>query len=331
VKPDLLSVAARPDIAQRVAEFVKFERAVGGPDPHMATVGHMSAGLSLEERLWRAGCYVGVYNVPTAERLWEAWPWPRIVFEGPYLEPWLAMMWGGIVTRRERRAVRTPWQLGHYLMDYAEMASKIVSGQVDISTYERAWTAANGVYGLGRYAALKLLEFWRRYCDQPQLAIDDIRPAGGWSPRQGLALVFPQHAPALLGDDRPAHLATANRLAGIFRENLADWGVELDWYNTQVLLCDVKQALVGQRQYPGRSLDSEIEYHDAIADFWQMPTAMWASRAALFPERALGEVQGWRHVRKELGRVVWQHGYTWTDTRYDFLATSDLARPVRWQ
>ena len=50
----------------------------------------------------------------------------------------------------------------------------------------------------------------------------------------------------------------------------------------------------------------------------------------MFPARALGEVAGWRRVRKELGIVARAYSYTWTDLTFNFPATTDLAHPVAW-
>jgi len=334
---DLAAVAADPRTPRLFDEFCENETELGGPDPHMATIAEMSLGVTLPEMIWRAGCYIGVYNAPTSERLWQEYPWPRALEEPETVEPWLRTVWAGIETRRERRSVRRAEQLARFLTEYAAFAAS-VSGRpwadgtlVGQAAYDAAWVDVQTVYSLGRYVAIKILEVYARYAGLPDLRAYDIRPLGGWSPRQGLVMLYPHHRAALMGDDSPTHLKLANYLAAKVKDRLAGVGVATSWYNVQVLLCDAKQALVGERQFPGRSLDSEIAYADSIAPFWgDRPTELWRARAALFPARALGEVAGWRRVRKELGIVARAYSYTWTDLTFNFPATTDLAHPVAW-
>lgn len=323
-------------------EFVRWETAVGGPDPHMATVAKMSEGHTWAERVWRAGCYIGVYNVPTAQALWERWPWAEaceVAREPLAFEGWLREHWEGIATRRERRSVRRPEQLGRFLREYATWAENLGerpwyrsgADRDPYGRYEEAWGDCQTVYALGRYVALKLLEFLRRYCDAP-IDLPDLRPRGGWSPREGLSLLYPEYLGELTGRDSETNLRLANSLTEEVKMRLAwDENLELDRYNLQVLLCDFKQSWTGRRQFPGRSLDSEIEYHRSVQQHWGLDDSMFSARAALFPSEALGEVQGWDHVRKELGHVLREWGYTWSDCIYSYTATSDLSNPVRWE
>lgn len=329
--------AAAPSVWEHFADFVRWERAVGGPDPHMALVGKLSENEEWLERVWRAGCYIGVYNVPVAQALWQELSWKDVVaHSADALRDWLTENWEGIVTRRERRSVRTPAQLGRFLQEYAEWAYELhrrpwldPGYASPAARYELAWDDCQRVYALGRYVALKLLEFLRRYCEAP-LELPDLRARGGWSPRAGLALLFPSHSASLNGDDRLPNLRLADSLADETRLRLDwDYGLPLDRYNLQVLLCDFKQSLVGRRQYPGRSHDSELVYHAKVAGHWGLDRSMFDARLFLFPGVALGELQGWTDVREELGHVLSEHGYTWSDLLYDYaLSRDDLAHPV---
>lgn len=333
-RAELLRVAEAPATLRFFDEFVRYETAVGGPDPHMATTAAMSQDCSREELLWRAGCYLGVYNVPTAEQLWRAFPWP--VTQPQLIEPWLREHWAGIVTRRERRSVRRPEQLARYLTEYREFVVNIgglswfIGGGA--GAYEAAWTDVMRVYTLGRYVAIKLLEFYRRYAALGWLEMPDLRLKGGWSPRQGLVLLRPSEIDLLLSDESPAQNARVEEIAEEERQIFGErTGILLDRFRWQVLLCDAKQALVGKRQFPGRSLDSEIMYATKIAPYWGADSDMWAARAKLFPPSSLGEISGWDGVRDELAKVLSNHGYTWTDTRYDYGASkAQLSQPVSW-
>ena len=90
------------------AQHIEYDLAAGGPDPHMRCTGHMVRDVSWEEKVWRIGCYVGVYNVPSAEVIWQHWPWKRVINDPEGLASWIAENWKGLNFRRERRAVRTP-------------------------------------------------------------------------------------------------------------------------------------------------------------------------------------------------------------------------------
>ena len=243
------------------------------------------------------------------------------------MRPWIEEHWEGLTFRRERRAVRTREKLARYFLSFAEWAERVPTAGWLTTTdreqaYREAWYSADAVWGLGRYGKLKLLEALNR--GGYRLELPDIRARGGWSPRQALALLIPEHAD-VLGRDTKSAAVEVEKIAEDYRLTSPTL---LNRYEFQVLLCDYKQSYVGRRQYPGRSQDSEIAYSQKIADYWPWDTAMWGARAGLFPPEVLGEIAGWDHVRDELGHVLTDHGYTWSDFRYDYLATTDLASPV---
>lgn len=321
-----------PAIWEFFADFCRWEMAVGGPDPHMATmIAMMPSESDPQARLWEGAAYVSVYNVPTAEAILREWTWQGA--RAGDVTGWLTEHWAGIVTRRERRAVRSPEKLGRCLQSLAGWVERVPGapyyGPDPRANYERAWADLESVYALGRYSKLKLLEYATRV-GYP-LELPDLRAKGGWSPREGLALLFPTYETELMGADEPRNIRIAEMLAGVAQRKLATLDVHLNKYVLQVCLCDFKQEWVGQRQFPGRSLDSELEYDAKIRPHWDWATAMYATRRILFPERALGEVAGWDYVRKELGTVARRHRYTWSDLRFDFLASKDhLGEPVPW-
>ena len=329
----LSELAVSVDHWQKFAEFCHYEQLAGGPDPHMALVGEMSRGEPLEEIWWRAGCYIACYNAPTAEAIWKHWTAREVRMNPEGMRRWIRENWAGLGFRRERRAVRTPEKLGRYFVSYVgymplfkvhyHPEAKFVSPG---DAYEMAWRDLQKVYGLGRYVALKILEFVTRYADAP-IALPDIRAKGGWSPRRALALLFPEDAEALLGDDSPRNVAIAEDRALQVLERVEE---PLSMYNLQVLLRDYKQSAIGRRQYPGRSQDSEIFYGRKVEDaFPDIKLEMWDARKRLFPHWALGELNGWWEVRESLGDVLADHNYTWSDSLYDWHESKDnLAVPV---
>lgn len=314
------------------AEFVRYERAAGGPDPHMTLAGRLSEGESRDERAWRLMCYLACYNVPTGVVLWRHWPRQRVLEEAPALEPWIREHWEGLSFRRERRAVRTAPKLARHLVACAQFVDRMDFDGL----YDHAWRDVNRIYGTGRYIAIKLLEGLRRFCDAP-VVLADLRAQGGRSPREALALLYPEQRDALLGDDRQDHVSRADMCGAWAREELAErHGLEVSWYELQATLCEWKQSVIGRSQYPGRAQDSELAHYARVAGYWpgdDNPYPLLAARAALFPAWALGEQQGWDGRRTELGPILCDYGYTWTDSLYDYRATHALggnfARPVR--
>lgn len=317
------------------AQFGFYEIAAGGPDPHMRAAGYMSRKESWEERIWRAGCYVGVYNVPAAEVVWERWPWPSVLEHREEFVDWIKEHRKGLPMRRERRCVLNPIKLAQYFLDYAEWASAlpdILRGLPDDpkEAYESLWKQASAVRYLGRYVRFKILEFYRRNCDL-KIAMPDIRPRGGWSPRRTLGMMFPEKASILDSkDESPSAHQLVNETADEALRRLdQEFGLKLDYYLFEVLLCDYRQCWQGRRQFPGRSQDSELEYRNKMVAQWgDTPTQMFQARSALFPTASRGEIWGWNHVRKELGTVFRDHGYMWSDFLFDYVATTDLAKPV---
>ena len=51
---------------------------------------------SLQERIWRAGVYVSVYNTPAAEAIWLHWPYDRVASEPGDLQGWIKENWAGL-------------------------------------------------------------------------------------------------------------------------------------------------------------------------------------------------------------------------------------------
>lgn len=318
---------------QAFTEFVTYELAAGGPDPHMRCVEWMSRGLPRQEQIWRAGVYVSVYNVPSAEVIWRAWPWARVVEEHEKLAPWIAEHWGGLSLRRERRAVRTPIKLARCLLSYARWAVDAPDwiDHLDRSPdgFQQAWSLSMEIDGFGRYAQLKLIETLRRMGVLP-VVWSDIRAYGGWSPRMTLALLDARLRGEDPHKDGMRETWRAEQVAGSVLERFrGETGLPLDWFRFEVFLCDYRQSIEGRRQYPGRSNDSEIEYHAKIYGAWpNHETLLWSARQALLPAWARGEIHGWAGPRKELGVVLADYGYTWSDLLYRY-PPHDLARPER--
>lgn len=321
------------------AQHIEYDLAAGGPDPHMRCIGRMTHDVSWEEKVWRIGCYVGVYNVPSAEVIWQHWPWRKVADDTEGLILWIAENWKGLNFRRERRAVRTPKKLAHYFLSYIDFAKRLPTlahalPSDPFQAYRELWKEIDaGVYGAGRYACSKLMESYQRYCDVG-IDIPDILPrgSGSWSPRLTLADLFPDRAEAINPYvDNPSTYEASNRAAeDAMRHLTEDYNLLIGTFRFEVFLCDFRQSYAGGKQFPGRSNDSELMHYAKIKPYWggDYQTEMFQARADLMPPECRGEVSGWDHVREELGDILKNHEYVWSDILFDYHAMTDLARPV---
>ena len=315
---------------QFLADFTRYERAIGGPDPHMRIVceGIIEPSWKPIERAWMVGCYLAPYNVPTGEVIHHYWPSASQVLNDPDgFRSWVKEAWPGLSMRRERRAIRTPTKLAAHLINYAEWcivrAEKIHIEQ----NANRVWDELMTIQGNGRYATIKTYEALHRV-DVVTPPFPDIRPHGGWSPREMLARLHPDVARALNGGNTAALCRIANERAVISRNDLAEaLSSEVDWYTMEVVLCEYKQAWDGG-QYPGRAHDSELGHITKIEPNWpDVPFRSLEIRANMFPHFALGELNGWEGRREGLGGCPSIHGYMWTDTLYEWSPEMDLSEP----
>jgi len=317
------------------SEFCKLEMLSGGPDPQIPLVGEMSKNESMQERIWRAGCYISVYNVPFAAAIWQNWSWERMEKEKENLLPWLQENWKGIVTRLERRCVRRPEWMNEYFLSYFDFAKNILP-ELQKATeqfspeqrYVAFWDISNEkISRFGRYVALKLLESYKQYCGM-KLEAPDIRPKDGWSPRITLARLYSSDSAALNSKDN-AQIPLVNKRVAELQERLKGSGVNIDLFKLQVVLCEYRESYEGLRQYPGRSHDSELGYYNKAINYWKQVPGLLETRKAIFPNQHLGEIGGWEVARNELGEVLSKYKYTWSDLLFDYKATADFAYPVK--
>jgi hypothetical protein len=306
------------------------ELGLGGPDPHLKlAVAAMLETDDLEERAWRACCYVGPYEVSTGAVLWTHWPLRVVLAHPAEFSEWLRQNWKGLQFRRERRAARTPVKLADALISASHWVTTELFS-IQKADYEKLWQSTNaGLRYYGRYALIKLTEaLWRGGVVAARTV--DIRPRGGWSPRETLSLLFPEDAEQLNGNDRLENI----RVVLLRMEEARGWlseavGEPVSYFDVEVLLCQYRRALEGGG-YPGRSHDTDLSYYGKVRGYWgAVPLPFFRRRRALFPAEVLGEIQGWLGAREGLADTYHEHGYFWDDRVYDFMKTADLARPTR--
>jgi hypothetical protein len=311
-------------------EFAEKEMALGGPDPQLETLGPMAKDLPRLDRVWAMGCFGAGYTVATAEVLWNIWPVADVIDRPEVFETWVSENWKGITLRRERRAVRTPGKFAKCLISYAHWAYDAADEHWwDYPDYVAAYESISRVWGMGRYINLKILELLFRHCGS-QSPQDQLMARGGWSPRMGMASLYPDSKDYLLGDDSIRNVLMTEALACRLKEECAEQGVFMSWFQLQVFLCEYKQALRGKK-YPGRSHDSELDYYRKSQAYWNNESGIYAARAKLFDHEVLGEASGmWSGVRETLERTLLDHGYLWSDLEFDYVGTTDFKEPKRW-
>lgn len=311
------------------AEFCRYEKLTGGPDPHLTAVISMCKSLPVEEQVWRVALYVGFYNVPSAEAMWHHFP---VQPGAAVIRRFLDQHWEDFRFRRERKSVALDSTHGERMTEYCVGAERVLN-EVDAlrdMTFEEVWRYAIRLPHVGRYAATKLCECWRRL-GLVQAECKDIRAKEGWSPRTALNMICDERED--VHSDWPSSVARADTLATVLHD---EHFKELSWFEFEVMLCEYKASYSTKRQYPGRSLDSELSYERAIHDYWYpgLPldvTEHMQMRSRLHPSWELGEIQGWDPKERlaNLGHVLHDYGYTWSDSLYNYGATTDFACPVR--
>jgi hypothetical protein len=315
-----------------LAEFIRGVELAGGTTPHVSmTVESMSRLDDPLEKLWFAGCYALTYNWPAAERLFlEVRPHE---VTRPDFGMFLEDHWAGIPLRKERKAVYRKWAFAESAVAYIEFARWLLSLDSFPFGYSTAFVNFNAhTRFMGRYIAIRWLEVMRRAFGVPW-EMPSILSDGGEHPRKALALLYPADAEMLLKGNTVAHLKVADAAADRCLVDLQlEYGLTTNYYELQSLLCEMKQSALGRKQYPGKSIDTEMDYWDRVNRHWGANKALESSfydvRRECFPAWSLGEEAGWHGVRPELGGMLVDHGITWSDWLYNYPATTDFSDPV---
>jgi hypothetical protein len=215
-----------------------------------------------------------------------------------------------------------------------ERLTRLQGGETK-ENYDTVWDSVDDIKFFGRYIAIRFIEGLRRFLGVPA-RLYDIRSVGGWSPKRALCYLYPEHAAALLIDDKEGN-ALVSKLALELLVTVQASLPKVDEYILAAMLCEYKSAFENCHQYPGWTIDQEPLLYDKVEAKWSKEAldskALWASRAALFPPEALGEISGWNGTRWDCTKTLRHHGYNWSDKVYDFCATRDSgnwAEPIRW-
>jgi hypothetical protein len=328
---------------EKLVEFTRFKGEIGEPSPHLAIMSHFCEGQHDLEKVWRLSCYAAVYCLPTAQVLWTKFPVDearKLALAGNW-ERWLGEHWKGIVTRQERRCIRTPEKLAECL------ESALLWGDKEFATlqavlpeytqsnpkeyYDQVWDSVLGIQYFGRYIAIRFIEGLRRYCNIPA-RLYDMRSIGGWSPKKALVYLYPQYESILLTDTRESDQLAEKLFQELIDRFETEGGYKTDHYVLAAMLCEYRGAFENRKQYPGWTIDQEPLLYDKVAAYWGEDLAtkpLWDARRAIFPPEVLGELGGWHGTRWDVAKTLRDHGYNWTDLKYRFKDTLDFATPAR--
>lgn len=337
--PDGWGEREAPWHLEKFVEFTKLKQEIGEPSPHLAVVGYLSRDSPPLDRLWLLGCYAATYCLPSALVLWGRWSWRAAANRPDDLRTWLKEHWAGVVTRTERRCVRTPAKMADCLTSYLVWMRGGYHQLLELKAtlrgpeyYDAVWESVGGIKYFGRYINIRLVEGLRRYCGVPA-RLYDIRSIGGWSPKKALCYLYPEHAGRLLVDDKDGNALT-NRLAYDLLARVRKTCPGVDEYVLAAMLCEYKGAFEKRHQYPGWTIDQEPLLAEKVTAYWGERadlSGLWEARAALFPKEVLGEIGGWGGTRWDLAKVLRDHGYNWSDLRYDYAETrrrGDFSEPT---
>lgn len=325
------------DHLERFKEFCKYEKMTGGPDAHLTSAVYMAKGHTFEEQVWRILLYAGFYNPASANAFWRYWSGEEyLALTDRSVERWLEAQWNnkamalrgsGFVFRKERRTMLSAVRVKEYLDGYKiclEQLPKLKDADPEV-----IWDFTMNLPHIGRFSGTKLMECWYRL-GIINNTTTDIRARGGWAPRIALSLFEKLDYPTKTHDPYSSSKFSINEaelLGRMTHEHVPDITV----FELQVMLCNYKQSYETKEQYPGQGLDKDLGCAYMIKDHWGLgdDTEYMRSRKLLCPIWALGELQGWSGLRKDLGRSLSEHGYVWSDFLYDYTKTKDLAEPVR--
>lgn len=292
--------------------FVRAELATGGPDPQIALMAHIPKDLPGVERVWLAGCYGAHHCVPSAYMVWKTFRPGEVMDHPDRLEDWLGENWDYLPVRPEMRSHRMLEKRSQCLADFAAFA--LAQSWADEAwAYEGMWAHSQYVVNYyGRYMAIKFLEMLRRSV-APWLVMPDMRAKGAWSPRMALSYLYPEN---LLLAQREIKSQEADMLVEQYAkralEDLAKDGIEINFFQLQVMLCEYREMLVGG-YYAGASHDEELDYMRIAKGGGVNFQEVLDARKAIFPHWALGELNGWDGLRKPCFSMFKTNGIVWSD------------------
>ncbi len=325
---------------EKFIEFTKYKQMVNEPSPHLRIVGYMTKDYAIQDKLWMLGCYAATYCLPSGQVIFEHWSHEDIISKPKLLLKWLEKNWKGIITRTERRCVRSPKNMAECLISCANWIEHdfqklhFLPADNPREYYDKTYESVTGIRFFGRYISIRFIEGLKRFCDVPA-ALYDVRSVGGWSPKRCMMYLHPEHIEMLRLDN-----AEGNRLMdSLTEELLVTVQKELptvDSYVLAAMLCEYKGMFENRHQYVGWTIDQEPLLFDKTIAYWggdMNKNLLWEAREALFPWQVLGEYKNrWNGTRWDITNVLRDYGYIWNDLDMIYTKTRDrncFDNPVR--
>lgn len=253
------------------------------------------AELSAAERLWRLYVYVTYYHVGTSLRMWETFGEPQAITGYDLTLP----------TGTERRCFRGQGDLAEQNLNDAFDAGFFDPDTWAGHTGEDGWRAIRDrveeIAWNGPWASYKWADLLKHVQDVP-ITADDIGVGGNSKtagPIPGMVKLTGAHWKDCATDtSRQKALLAASRAGGVPFDGLDQM---------ETCLCDFNSVLK-RHYYVGHDIDL---YGGQLAEA-NGPPEHWQARADVFPDRFLGERNGWDDTRGALqtrydqtGEIEW--------------------------
>lgn len=280
-------------------EFVAAELEAHGPDPQLKLLLELAPEVSDVEKVWLIGCYCAHHCVASAWSVWINFRPNQVLLDPDALKHFLEVNWGSLPVRQEMHSHRMLEKRWACLIDMAIYAT---GESWRKGSYEKIWDESiESVSYFNRYLGIKFMEMLRQSV-RPDLILSDIRARDGWSPRATIAMLYPEVA-ATIGNRNNNSFETvwyAEEHATKIRNHLKAIGINVSYYQLQVLLCNTKQMFEG-RVAPGSGHEAEVNFVKTAEKTFDM-SQVYVTRRRIFDHRYLSEIPGWQGLQKEVWR-----------------------------
>lgn len=276
--------------------FIIEELKAHGPDPQLQLLLELAPDVSDVEKMWLIGTYCAHHCVASAWAVYLNFRPDQVLKDPNSLLRFLERNWAALPVRQEMHSHRMLEKRWACLIDAAIYAT---GKSWQNGSYEKIWNDfIESVSFFNRYLCIKAIEMMRRTV-RPDLILSDIRAQKGWSPRAMIALLYPEVADTV-GNKRNNSFETvwyAEEYATRIRERLKLRGIELSYYQLQVLLCNSKQMIEG-RVAPGSGIEAELNFIRTAEKNFTM-SHVYDTRKRIYDHRYLSEVPGWQGLQKD--------------------------------
>lgn len=296
--PGAILAASEPTLGPQLQELSAFARehmASNDIDPVYPMLRHIytEMGLGHERALWFTFLYVGVYNLPTALRMFDGGGNPGHLYIKDY---------GTMDTGTERRTFRGVSGLTKFIdhvQSYNRLWKAVGSqrswieldwGKSPQTNFDLFFGTAQTIQHNGRWAAYKWAEILKKVHSY-NLAAPDLSLQYSTGPKAGMMRLFGK------AYDMANDMQRERMLPAVLRSRLFDQGVLVpDWEALETIVCDYNSLAEG-RYYVGHDIDQLLAQIMAAKQGGHITedeySLLMEARKASFPHQYLGEVHGW--------------------------------------